>query len=109
MRRIIYAGTELVTGDEIAQTLLRLSEALARLGSAETVSIPILNADGSLGTASLLVGPSSQIVTLDAGDHLDELVDPTALGELRDRITSLVSSGSERDDSPDARDLLEDL
>ena len=39
---IVYAGEELMTGDEIAQALLKYSEALAEQGSASTVEIPIL-------------------------------------------------------------------
>lgn len=109
MKRIIYAGTEIVTGDEIARTLLRLSEALARSGWAETVTIPILNENGTRGSASVLVGPASQIVTFDTDTGFAEMLDPPAVAELRDRIRSLVSSGGEGDDSPSPRDWVDDL
>jgi hypothetical protein len=62
VKKLMYAGTEILTGDDIAQALLALAGALAQTGDADTVEIPVLDADGSRTTALVLVGPASQIV-----------------------------------------------
>ncbi len=73
---IVYAGEELMTGDDIAQALLKYSEALAEQGSASTVEIPTLTDDGTRSTATVLVGPASQIVARPVESSFDELRDP---------------------------------
>ena len=62
MKSIIYANTELLTGDAIAVGVLHYSAALADNGLAETIEIPVLDPDGSRSTALMLIGPASQIV-----------------------------------------------
>jgi hypothetical protein len=89
MKVIIYAGGEYTTGDEIAESLLAYSKALADEDTAETVEIPILNEDGSVGAATFLVGPSSQIVAKDAIGDFEELLDPDAVAALNRRTGSL--------------------
>lgn len=89
MKRIIYAGSEFLTGDEIAVALLRYSAALAEVGEAETVTIPALEEDGSIGSIDLLVGPASQIVARPAGTGATELIDVGVLAELEARTRRL--------------------
>ncbi|WP_127819467.1 hypothetical protein [Microbacterium sp. CPCC 204701] len=89
MKRIIYAGSEFLTGDEIAIALLRYSAALAEVGEAETVTIPALEDDGSIGSVVLLVGPASQIVAKPAGSGATELIDVGVLAELEARTRRL--------------------
>lgn len=89
MKRIIYAGSEFLTGDEIAVALLRYSAALAEVGDAETVTIPALEDDGSIGSVDLLVGPASQIVAMPAGRGETELIDDGIIAELDARTRRL--------------------
>ncbi|WP_194409546.1 hypothetical protein [Microbacterium cremeum] len=89
MKRIIYAGSEFLTGDEIAIALLRYSAALAEVGEAETVTIPALDEDGAIGSVDMLVGPASQIVAVPAARGVTELVDPGVLAELDARTRRL--------------------
>ncbi len=79
---IVYAGEELMTGDEIAQALLKYSQALAEKGSASTVEIPILSDDGTRSTATVLVGPASQIVARPVESSFAELRDPRVVEQL---------------------------
>ena len=62
MKRIRYAGESVVTGDAIASLVVYYSEALAKADTAGTVEIPVLLGDGSVGAATLLVGPASQLI-----------------------------------------------
>ncbi len=90
MKLLIYAGGEYLTGDDIALALVDYSQALASVGTAESVEIPIREKDGSAGTAVFLVGPSSQIVAKSThGDGQDELVDDAVVERLRARMRRL--------------------
>ena len=82
MKRVIYAGSEFVTGDDIASALLHCSQALAEASVAETVSVPTREDDGSIGRIMVLIGPASQIIARDAKVEGEELVDATAIARL---------------------------
>lgn len=62
MRRIHYAGGSLVTGDAIADVVLRFAEALAKQSAAEEIRVPSLSPSGAREEALLLVGPASQLL-----------------------------------------------
>ena len=89
MKTILFSNTSLLTGDDIALAVLHYSGALAEAGLAETIEIPILEGDGSRGTALMLVGPASQIVAVDAHSGVEELIDRDAVAELEVKIQQL--------------------
>ncbi|MGC5225291.1 hypothetical protein ACPW96_22210 [Micromonospora sp. DT81.3] len=93
MKSIIYAHTELLTGDAIAVAVLHYSAALADNGLAETIEIPVVEPDGSRTTALMLVGPASQIVAKGVHTGLDELVDDEVVAELARRTRMLRPEG----------------
>lgn len=93
MKIIVYAGAELLTGDDIAIGVLRYCEALAGSVAAEVIEIPVRRADGSLSRATLLVGPTSQIVAVDVDSEWDEVVDLDVMRRLRERTRAQVSVG----------------
>lgn len=83
MKRIVYAGARLLTGSQIADAVLDYAGALAESEAAETVQIPVLTEKGARSTASLLLGPSSQIVAEDEESEFEELRDPEAVAMLQ--------------------------
>ncbi|MEV4689093.1 hypothetical protein [Microbacterium sp. LWH3-1.2] len=83
MKRVIYAGSEFVTGDDIAATLLRCGQALAEAGEAEAVTVPTREPDGSVGEVTVLIGPASQMVARDVHDDNGELVDEAAVERMK--------------------------
>lgn len=91
MKKIIYAGSELLTGDSIAVAVLEYSRSLAEADAAETIEIPIRASDGSDSTATILVGPASQIVAVDYHDHDDrpELDAPEVVERLQHKARQL--------------------
>ncbi|MGC5170417.1 hypothetical protein ACLQ2Q_07170 [Microbacterium sp. DT81.1] len=93
MKSIIYAHTELLTGDAIAVAVLHYGAALADNGLAETIEIPILEPDGSRSTALMLIGPASQIVAKGVQAGLEELVDTDVVAELERRTRMLRPEG----------------
>ncbi len=89
MKLVIYAGERYLTGDDIARALVDYGAALAENGTAESVTVPIREPDGSDGAAVFLVGPASQIVVKTVTHGQDELVDPDTVEEIRARIRRL--------------------
>ena len=90
MQIILYAGGQFVTGNEIAFALLEFSRALGEEDTAQIVDIPILEEDGSSGTAKFLIGPASQIVSKSFRTGFEELVDAEVVDRLR-RLARTVS------------------
>lgn len=100
MKLLAYAGREFLTGDEIAAALLDYSQALADVGSAGSVDIPVVGDHGELSTATFLVGPASQIVAMDADPAREELVDDVTVERLRRLTRALHPSASPIDPDP---------
>jgi hypothetical protein len=90
MERIHYAGEELVTGSEIAEALMEYAAVLAQQRTAASVDIPVRHADGTIGTASLLLGPASQLVREPIEEPGKEVVDDSLVQRLR-RLTAALA------------------
>ncbi|WP_431278732.1 hypothetical protein [Leifsonia poae] len=88
MKRIHYASGTLVTGDDIADVLVRYAAVLAENGGAAEVSAPVVVGDGQVGRALLLLGPASQILAEDAPDTA-ELEDAEFVAEVGRSIAAL--------------------
>jgi hypothetical protein len=101
VKTILFANTSLLTGDDIALAVLHYSGALAEAGLAETIEIPVIEPDGSPGTALLLVGPASQIVAVDAPSVHEELRDPDAVADLHRKTQTLRPVALTEADPPD--------
>lgn len=86
---IVYAGTQLLTGDEIALALVDYSQELARMGAAESVEVPVRDPDGTQRAAVFLVGPSSQLVAKSVDAEGDELIDEDTVAKLKARTRRL--------------------
>ena len=82
MKRVIYAGSEFVTGDDIAAALMGCGQALAEAGEAAAVTVPTRELDGSRGEVTVLIGPASQMVARDADSGGEELIDEVAVARL---------------------------
>jgi hypothetical protein len=89
MRRIFYASGSFITSDVIAAGVLNYADALTRTNGSDVVNFPIVHANGSLGDASVLIGPASQIASASEESELPEPVDDDLLQEL-ERKTLLV-------------------
>ncbi|WP_133545247.1 hypothetical protein [Microbacterium sp. BK668] len=102
MKVLAYAGGEYLTGDDIADALLDYSQALADVGSAASVEIPIVAKDGHHAEATFLVGPASQIVATTAEGEYEELVDDDLVHRLRGLARALhpVAVPVDADDRP---------
>lgn len=104
MKTVNYAGSEFLTGDEIASALLRCGQVLAEAGEAETVSIPAREQDGSVTTLMVLLGPASQIVVKGAPQGDGEMIDEAAVERLRAIERRLHPVAAVDVDAPDTTD-----
>lgn len=110
MERIHYADESVLTGTDIAQGLLHYAAALARRGSSATVDIPIRKADGTIGHASFLLGPASQMVSETEESPYEEIVDPALIEEFSTEIGRLANPQAVASDQPRAGEIApEDL
>jgi hypothetical protein len=91
MERIHYAGDELVTGSEIAEALMEYAAVLAQQRTAASIDIPVVHADGSIGTASLLLGPASQLVTEPVDEEPGKEVTDHSLVQRLRRLTAALA------------------
>lgn len=83
MKIIVYAGSEFLTGDDVAAALLDYSESLGAAHAAHIAEIPVREPDGSTINATFLVGPASQIVVKDAPLTGSELTAPAVVAQLK--------------------------
>ena len=107
----MYAGDELLTGDDIAEALLEYGQALAQNGTASKVQIPTVEPDGSRSTTTVLVGPASQIVAKPATTDVEELRDPAVVADLAARTRALrpTSTSSPTLSTGDVPDWVDEL
>ncbi len=89
MRRVYYSSGSMLTGDSIANAVLEYAEALAKNGRADIVEIPVVLASGASGTATLLIGPSSQLASVTEESELRQPFDDSLVDDLRQRATRL--------------------
>jgi len=65
MRCITYAGETVVTTDDVAEALVTLTAAVAELGRADAVTIPIVfEKNGEIGEASLVIGVGNDVLSV---------------------------------------------
>lgn len=57
--------------DEESEALLAYARALGLRGISDTVMLPVVTADGAIGTAEILIGPASQLIATPVGVHVD--------------------------------------
>ena len=89
MKRIHYASGSLLTGDDIADVLVRFAAALAHNNDAAEVRAPAIVEDGSRGEVLMLLGPASQILAEDEHYSGRELRDERFVAEFEGRIAAI--------------------
>jgi hypothetical protein len=89
MKRIHYASGSLLTGDDIADVLLRFAAALAHNNAAAEVHAPVVLENGGTGEVLLLLGPASQILAEDEEFAGAELRDEPFVTEFERKIAAL--------------------
>lgn len=94
MERVAYAGEQFLTGSAISHALISYAQALAAVGEAGAVTIPIVGDNGDPGSAEVLVGPASQLVATHVPTDLPEPTDPALVETLRRKTAELTARTS---------------
>lgn len=89
MKRIHYASGSLLTGDAIADAVVRFAAALADNATAAEVHAPAILDDGEVGEALLLLGPASQMLAESETYAGPELRDDDFVAMLGERVAAL--------------------
>ncbi|MGO4534731.1 hypothetical protein [Leifsonia sp. 2MCAF36] len=89
MKRIHYASGSLLTGDDIADVLVRYAAALAHNNDSAEVHAPAIIEGGLTGEVLMLLGPASQILAENEPFVGEELRDEAFVEELEGRIAVL--------------------
>ena len=89
MKRIHYASGTLVTGDAIADVLMRYAASLAANNSAADVHAPAVLESGEVGDVQMVLGPASQILAEDAPEASPELVDEDFVELYEKKVAAL--------------------
>jgi hypothetical protein len=102
MRIIAYAGEHFLTSDAIATEVLNYAKVLAFGDTSDVVNIPVV-LEGRVGDADLIIGPASQITSIDTEDEAEvDLDDADAVAEIRKRATLLESPPPAPLEDPDS-------
>jgi hypothetical protein len=103
MRRLFYAGGEILIDDAVCKALLRFARALAEKSSSDIISVPIRSEAGGTANAHLLLGPASQLFSIPVPDAVELPTDAELIMDLEERTAHL------RPSTPAWPDEMEDV
>ncbi len=90
MKRILYSSAGFLTDDEIADALMDYASVLAIVDSADVVTCEGVDDEGKVRVYRLLVGPSSQILSVTTDAPPAEMNVGESVAELRRRAQYLL-------------------
>jgi len=91
MKRILYNGGTVITGDAIAHAIIEYASELARHESSDTVDIPTVNAEGDYARAEMLLGPASQFVIETIAAEQEDPADEALVTEIEAKTAQLLA------------------
>ena len=88
MRMLSYSGESVVTTDGVGEAVVDYARALIADNSADVVDIPVLSDDEET-TASMVIGPSSQLIVVPLHSVEVKLRDEMTIARLRAKTAAL--------------------
>lgn len=88
MKYVSYLGETVLTTDGVGDAVVEYARALVADKSADVVDIPVV-VDDEETTASLLIGPASPLMVVEASDHETPLKDDLAIARMHARMAAL--------------------
>jgi len=89
MMHLTFADKNLMTGDVVADLLMEYTAALATDGSADTVKVRCIGADGADVTATFVLGEGTPLMAETSPSTQSEPDNSTAITYMRDRLEHL--------------------
>jgi hypothetical protein len=87
MQHLTFADKSLLIGDDLAELILEYSALLGRIGSADSVRIHAIGADGDDVVAGLLLNEGTSLISETSRSSLPEPANDDAEAYLRERIS----------------------
>jgi hypothetical protein len=88
MKRVSYAGGSFVTSDEVAEELLDFVVTVPRNRRNQVVTVPGFDTEGRASVVALVLGPSSQLMSLHEAVDYSEPDTTTVVEHLRAQARS---------------------
>jgi len=88
MKYLSYLGETVLTTDGVGEAVIAYARALVADRSADVIDIPVV-VDEEESTASLLIGPGSPLMMVEATDGEKVLADETSIARMRAKIAAL--------------------
>jgi hypothetical protein len=95
MRRVYYSSGSVLTSDEVSAAVMAYAEALTEEGRSDIVDLPAVLESGRVGTATLLIGPGSQLASVTEESAFASPESDALVSELRRRSERLAEHGPE--------------
>jgi hypothetical protein len=108
MKRIFYSSGSVVTGDRIAEAVIRYAEVLALRDASDTVDVPIALGSGRVDRAQLLIGPSSDLAVVPEESDMEDPEDAETLAELERQILLHGDTRPQASEPIDSTDYVDD-
>jgi len=89
MKQLTYAGKSFITGSDIADAVVRLTAALGISSETAAVTIPVMDENGHVTTADLVLGPATEILAIAVTSDFAEIVDADVVTLLDERAEHL--------------------
>ncbi len=100
MRKLYYAGGSIIVSDQVSKAVLRYARALAHAQSSDLVILPSFTEHFGKGVTHILLGPSSQMLSVPTAEFEIDLADARMVEILESRTKGL---------HPDRPDWSEDV
>lgn len=111
MKRILYSGGSVLTGNQLADAVLEYASELARQESSDTLEIPSVNEAGTAGHTQLLLGPASQFVVEEVETSVEDPLDAGLVEGIREKTAHIQApkpvASADLTDYPDLDDTTE--
>ena len=99
MKYVTYSGETVLTTDGVGTAIVEYARALVADKSTDVVDIPVV-LNHAEATASLLIGPASPLIVVEAENHEMALKDTTAIERMHAKMAALGPHRARPSESP---------
>ncbi len=89
-----YTGGSVLMADDVCEAVIQYARVLAASQSSDVLVVPVVDEDGELVTAELLVGPASQLLAVPLSGAKESGRDQTVIDDITRRTRLLDSPAS---------------
>jgi hypothetical protein len=94
MMTLHYTGGSVLMADDVCEAVIQYARVLAASQSSDVLVVPVIDEDGALVTAELLVGPASQLLAVPVSGAPESGRDQSVIDDIERRTRLLDSPAS---------------